>query len=114
MTRTEFSAIAFLLALAALTGCASATYAPIDNCVGPVSTVQVLHAMPKEGTFRRCGTITLIGGSMRQDDGAMEMAITEARRYGANAIVILRAIESQFSVARGPYREGTAIAIRVD
>ena len=81
---------ALLLALTALAGCASATCAPIDSCAGPVSTVQVLHAMPKEGTYRRCGTITLIGGTMRQDSGAIEMAIAEARRYGANAIVVLR------------------------
>jgi len=78
-----------LLAFLALTGCAFTTYAPITSCGAPVSHVQVLNAFPADGTFTRCGSIVIEGGMAASYETAIGVAKDEARRHGANAIVII-------------------------
>ncbi|MCW5574843.1 MAG: hypothetical protein KIT13_01995 [Burkholderiales bacterium] len=96
----------------ALGACAAAIYYPVAQCSGPVSRVEVLRQMPPEGTYRTCGSIRIDAGGLASDETTLRAVTDEARKYGANAVVIMKNPSPEFTLALGYSRQGNAVAIR--
>jgi len=101
------------------------TYFPLSVCSSQADAgeVQVISALPSEGTYKTCGSIRIHAGGLVATDEIVLNAVKEtARQQGANRIVIVeqpdakwQATSSVLSQGMWSYiREGSAIAIRVD
>lgn len=63
--------------------------------------------------YRNCGTVIINEGTFDGDSAGIERAKELARRHGANALVIVRDPQYEFTWAKGGTREGSALAIRI-
>lgn len=96
-----------------LGGCALATYSPLAVCSGPVHEVRILKELPPVGSYTTCGSVRIEAGGLASMETTIDAAKEEARRHGANAIVIVGNPEARFTWAKSYSREGSAIAVRV-
>ena len=108
--------VSVVVAVLLLSGCAPvyyaaypATYIGIDICSGPVEEVAILKAFPVNG-YRRCG---LMQGGVAGNPTSIKFAKEEARRYGANAIVVIEPVDAKRSLFNDVL-EGSGLAIRVE
>lgn len=114
--RTTCLTALFCAFMLILLGCAvsSVKYNPINSCSTFGSQIELLKQAPAEGTYKTCGSLISIGTRFTDPEELNRQYKEQAKKYGANAVLIISDLTHEFNWVDGPSMQGKALAIQLN